>query len=314
MCKDIDTIRTIIEFPKKSYYPNQNYEYNKTYTLKKIPRKKHSIGNFKEIKVNNNTQKSCVKIIKTGFWTFYSKSGNIIEFGNFTESGKKFGNWYGYYGGTKNFNDRLKYETNYYNDKIIGIQKFYLKTKNEKSVYLWKEIEYDNNGELTGKMIKYNEQKQIIWKTFIKDDIIIKEKYDSLGNIIVHREYNFEGKSINKWFINKCEPTRNSYIIKFLFEYYKRNFIIKYKDYKVDFDVDFNDYRNHPYYKLKISNDKTVPECISTISFIKIYTPNKIIIEIYDKNKNIICIVEKNKKTYSKDDYVFIENHTNNII
>jgi len=281
-----NNINFIIENPKPGYYPHNNEAY---YTdNQKYCNKKYAVGMWKTIE-----SKNIYYCVRKGYWVFYNKGNNIIEFGNYADNGKKFGFWCGYFGGKKDMKDRLKYETNYIDDKFVGIQKFYLKTKDKKTVYLWKEIEFDELGNFTGNFRKYNESKNIIWKTFIVDNnIIIKEKYDSNGNILVHREYTLKGKPINTWFVNSCKPKNRSYIVKFLTEHYKKDFESKYKDDKTKID-DWINYLNHPYHQLNSYHYKTIPECISEISYIKTYTNQTTNIEIYDKNNNLICIVEQ---------------------
>ena len=286
-----NNIDWIIENPKPRYFPHCNECYS-IYN-KKYHNKKYAIGMSRDFQDDRRKFYICPKI-RIGYWVFYNKGNNIVECGNYADNGKKFGFWFGYFGGAKDMKDRLKYEINYFNNKMIGIQKFYLKTKNGKTVYLWKEIEYDEFGKLTGNMTKYNEFNNIICKTFICDNIIIKEKYDSNRNIIVHREYTLQGKPINNWFVNGCKPKRHSYIMKFLEEYYKNDFESKYKDDKSKIDNWIN-YWNHPYNSLRSYCYKTIPECISEISYITTYTNEKKIIEIRDINNNIICVVEKIK-------------------
>ena len=285
-----NNIDFIIEYPKSGYFPHNNKEYyinNKKHHNKKHHNKKHAIGIWTTVDR------------RSGYWIFYNKGNNIIECGNYTDTGKKYGKWFGYFGGIKNLTDRLKYEINYFDDKIIGMQKFYLKTKNKKTVFLWKEIEYDEFGNLTGNMTKYNEFNNIICKTYICDNIIIKEKFDSNGNIIVHREYTLQGTPINNWIVNNCKPKRHSYIMIFLQEYYKFDFESKYKDDKSKND-DWTNYLNHPYQTLFSDNYKTIPECIYEINYIAIYMNEKKIIEIRDINNNIVCVVEKKGKERKK--------------
>jgi hypothetical protein len=294
----------IVESPKLDYYPNNNYEYNKLYTSSKKPNKKHGWGEFDEVHCSYKHY----EVIKKGFWAYFSKGKNIIECGSYADNGKKFGTWFGYFGGKKDFKDRLKYETNFIDDKIIGIQKFYLKTKDGKTVYLFKEIEYDDCGNLTGKMTKYNEQKNIISKTYRSDNIIIKEKYDSDGNILVHREFDLDGKPINKWFINMCRPRNFTYIVNYLNQYYKADYKKTYNQTKIDEIENMKDIykkmdelkimESHPYIILKSYSyySKNVPECISEIKYVKTFNKDSILIEIYDKYNNYICInTTKNK-------------------
>lgn len=289
-----NNIDWIIENPKPGYFPSRNeyyWKYNKKYL-----NKKYAIGMLKDFQDDRRKFYICPKI-RTGYWVFYNKGNNIVECGTYADDGKKFGYWFGYFGGTKDMKDRLKYELNYIDDKFVGIQKFYMKTKDKKTVYLWKEIEFDEFGNFTGNMKKYNEFNKIICKTIIIDNIIIKEKYDSDDNIIVHREYSLDGKPINQWFVNNCKPKNYTYIVKFLTEHYKKDFEFKYKDDKSKID-DWTNYLNHPYNALNSYYCKNVPECISVISYITTYKNNKKNIEIRDINNNVICDVSVGKKKY----------------
>ena len=95
----------ILEIPKSGYYPHSNEAYNIYYKADKNPNKKHAIGDY-EIEDNP------YNLIRKGYWVFYSKSKNLVECGTFADNGKKFGTWFGYFGGKKDLNDRLKHETN----------------------------------------------------------------------------------------------------------------------------------------------------------------------------------------------------------
>jgi hypothetical protein len=281
-----DLIARIIEKPKKGYYPHNDNQFSVVSNCKKN-NKKYFIGNYitKEI----NSKKNPVIFIRTGYWTFFNKGNNIVECGIYSDNGQKYGTWCGYFGGKKDLKDRLKYKTNYINDKIIGIQKFYLKTKDKKSVYLWKEIEYDESGNLTGNMTKYNEQNKIIYKTYKTDDIIIQERYDEIGNVIIHREFNLFGKPINVWFNNKCIPRIKTKMYNILIDFYKKNY-----------EENFPEKENYCNMIQHIYIQSRYKEFLDEIKYIKTFNQEEkfinIIITIYDKNDTIICEINKRIK------------------
>jgi hypothetical protein len=290
-------IARFIESPKDTYYPCNNTAYNRYYGSYTKFNKKHGNGdNFEIIKCSEqyDSRRIYSKVIKKGYWAFYSKGGNIIECGTYADNGNKFGIWYGYYGGKKDLQDRLKYETNYIDDKIVGIQRFYKKTSDYKSVYLWKEIKYDDNGDPTGFMTKYNESKQIIFKTFVVDDIIIQEKYGPDGNILIHREFNIiTGRPVNVWFVNKCIPQVRTKMYNLLMEYYKKDFEEKFPEKEKNFSkYNYDDILNHVYEKYRYKS------CLDEIKYIKTFNQEEKSIDIIisDKNDNIICEINKKLK------------------
>jgi hypothetical protein len=240
-------------------------------------------------------------IIPIGYWVFVNKGGNIVECGIYADNGNKFGEWIVYYGGNKEYKDRIKCKTSYINDKIVGIQKIYNKTKNGKSVYLFREIEYDDSGNLKGNTTKYNESGKIIAKTYRNENIIIEEKYDINAKIITHKEYDLAGNPINMWFINKYLSYANGWLYYILYEYYKQDYEHKYNDnsdYKIFDCVKYREKLNHPFNKFS-KYYKLIPQTFRyTQTHIMENKKDYIILNFYDQLDNHMFEIKAEKISY----------------
>ncbi len=307
----MDPLRYICNIPKYGFYPSENMAYSHhSYgnIQNKNLNKKYGVGEF--CMVHDHNQKPYVRnngtytdIIKKGYWIYINKGGNIVESGTYADNNKKFGTWTVYFGGTKDLKDRINCETNYINDKIVGIQKIYKKTKSGKSVYLFREIEYDESGKLTGNTTKYNESGEIIAKTFRNDDIIIQEKYNDKGKIIVHREFNLSGKPINLWYYTKPKQPIYIWIYNMLYEYYKEDF-----EKKFPIKEDYKDYQGYLERRKHIFS-KMVDHTYNSSFPISIrYTQLHItendkeyaIFNFYDSEDNHLCEIAGEKTKYNE--------------
>ena len=295
----MDPLAYICDIPKFGFYPSNNNAFRSSIygeIRNKNLRKKYAVGTYimvndrdgKIYKINNRY----TDIIPNGYWVFVNKGGIIVERGTYADNGKKFGNWIVYYGGNKKDKDRIKCETSYIDDKIVGIQKIYNKTKNGNSVYLFREIEYDDSGNLTGNTKKYNESGKIIAKTYKNENIIIKEKYDTDDKIITHKEYNLSGKPINIWFMNNYLTQAHGWLYNILFEYYKQDYENKYNDDSDStfrtFDYDkYQEKMSHPFKKFSIHYNKKIPPIFRyTQAHITENKKDYIILNFYDQTDN----------------------------